>query len=287
MKIFADKEKELDFIASVWTFACVTKNAKVEYKNIDHRYKKQFGDSKKVIDSHRILFLEGRVDPGELIKIKWLLLLSRPAWLIEWAKESKQTEYAAISNLQSEDFFSTQDRFLDTTPPSPVEVLKWGLEHIERLRNKKKEDDEKFGKLVREILIPLGTMLAAFATIIIGSYFQQQSLDRQLDRQKELQTEQIQSQEKMQAATIQADKKLKAFELEFSSKQSSFSKFIRYLDQAFIYAEKKKPGAFRYSLNQAEKIYYNNFEFFLNDDNKKLWGMFISQTLNCESLKEL
>lgn len=56
----------------------------------------------------------------------------RPAWIRDLEDEASRLE--VIKALSVDDVFRSQFRTEKDAPPSTLEVLGWGLQHIERLR---------------------------------------------------------------------------------------------------------------------------------------------------------
>ncbi|MBD1999540.1 hypothetical protein H6G00_23495 [Leptolyngbya sp. FACHB-541] len=65
----------------------------------------------------------------------------RPAWIRDLEDEVSQLE--AIKELLIDDVFRSQFRTEKDAPPSTLEVLDWGLQHIERLRKANLEAREE------------------------------------------------------------------------------------------------------------------------------------------------
>jgi hypothetical protein len=65
----------------------------------------------------------------------------RSAWIRDFENEALQLE--AIEALSIDDVFRSQFRTDEDAPPSTLEVLDWGLQHIERLRKANLEAREE------------------------------------------------------------------------------------------------------------------------------------------------
>ena len=68
----------------------------------------------------------------------------RPAWIRDLEDQASQLE--AIKVLSVDDVFRSQFRPEKDAPPSTLEVLSWGLQHIERLRKANLEAREEMIK---------------------------------------------------------------------------------------------------------------------------------------------
>lgn len=277
---------QYDKLISIWTFSCVTSNPKIAYESLVYRYDFQtIDEAKNLVKTFKEMFLPGIIT-SELESIKAQFQTENakddkvndlPAWLIN--KGDAATREPIIQALDKDSFFSSQVRFSDTIPPSSVEVLKWGIEHIERFRKEKKEKQEKRKKDIKEMWLPVASVvLSLFAVSIAGlvPYWT-------AGKQEKLQADLINSQKELQKAHIDHEKILKYSELQVSSKQAGYSIFMKYLDDSYNNAAKNDSEALMNSLYQAELAYYDLEQFLKVQTN--LWKNFKEKTLGCDNLK--
>jgi hypothetical protein len=126
-----------------------------------------------------------------------------PSWLHNLTDEERKAKIEALSRS---DCFRSQFRTGDGEARSELAIIKWGLEHIERLRQAASEVSEARTRRWSALWIPLtSTALAALA--IVGGALQTSQSRR-------------------------ADFELKRYELSFAVRQASYAKFMQGLIQA-------------------------------------------------------
>ena len=90
-----------------------------------------------------------------------------PNWIRQISDETQRAE--VIESLTQDDVFRSQFRVSSGSPPSSLDILDWGLQHIDRLRKARYEQREKSSKtwqiyltiaaVTLPILSSLGTLL--------------------------------------------------------------------------------------------------------------------------------
>jgi AAA+ ATPase superfamily predicted ATPase len=87
-----------------------------------------------------------------------------PTWIreIEDAKKREQT----INGLTVNDVFRSQFRFEENAPRAPLQVIDWGLQHVDRLRKASFEAKDKSAKSWQMWLVFGASLLNIVATII-------------------------------------------------------------------------------------------------------------------------
>ena len=135
-----------------------------------------------------------------------------PSWLRD--KENHEARKTAIESLKSEDLFRNQFRPEANAPRAPVEIINWGLEHIERLRKANSEAREEKQKRVTSYWLPLISAITALLAVLGGSVSQTLSLRSQTE--------------------------LKYYEVELTPKREGYIDFVKSLDEAYANAEKHR-----------------------------------------------
>ena len=146
-KRIAIKEPDVfDILSATWILACNDENEIITYKGINDRLNlpKDY-DVKALIQSRGELFRKS-VPAHRLREWKDEMFTGchLPAWIrdIDDATERKK----AIENLSPDDVFRSQFRAGKDSPRSPVEIINWGLEHIDRLRKASVDAKEQSAK---------------------------------------------------------------------------------------------------------------------------------------------
>ena len=182
----------------------------------------------------------------------------RPSWIRDI--EDRATQRAAIDALTFEDVFRSQFRAERDAPKSPVEIIDWGLEHIDRLRKASIEAREEKGKRWANIRMPLLSLVIALAAVISSAYIQIRTNNTQAE--------------------------LKKYEVTFRTKQDAYSSFMRYVLTSFESAYKNDVDSLIGNLGRLETSYYT-IEPFLDDGKRgALWDQYQQFSYLCHKLRE-
>jgi hypothetical protein len=172
---------------------------------------------------------------------------SIPAWVFE--SDDPLDRRKAIESIRTDDVFKSQFRSPKSSlksGPSPIEVIDWGLEHLERLRRAEEERKESQWKWFKEGLIPILSVIVALGTVIITFYFQYQN--------------------------IQAQKEMKEYEVSFKPKQETYTSFVKAASAAFEYAFYGDKGNLQKSLSSMETNLFVMESLIKSDSGKlRLW----------------
>lgn len=125
--------EDLDLISAVWILACNDENHLITFEGIRERLglDEDF-DVRGLVHKRRELFRLG-APPGELED--WQAAMRNGTRLLSWIKVIPESgRSAAIDGLGQEDVFRSQFRAKRGTPKSEVQILTWGLDHIDRIR---------------------------------------------------------------------------------------------------------------------------------------------------------
>jgi hypothetical protein len=137
---------ELDLISTIWILASNDDNALITYRGLIHRLDlpKNY-DVKKLVASRPELF---RLGATENRVNEWKSLLLGGKGIPSWLKyiESDEERKAVIENLSPNDVFRSQFRTHSNAERSPIEIISWGLQHLDRLRKAKIEAKDSVAK---------------------------------------------------------------------------------------------------------------------------------------------
>jgi hypothetical protein len=165
-----DERDEFDILASIWVIASNDTNPIVFYETVYFRLSlSEKYNLKALIEKRGDLFRNHASQHRlEALKNRWLNEASdRPAWLLDGRTEAEQI--LKIHSLQTNDAFQSQFRgFEGDQSRSSLEVVDWGLQHIERLRKtflESREDKIKRWQLWSVMIL---TTLDLIVTIIVA-----------------------------------------------------------------------------------------------------------------------
>ncbi|MBG1270342.1 hypothetical protein [Nostoc sp. WHI] len=138
---------KFDVLSALWVLACNDPISIMSYNGIRYRLKLPADcDIESLVEERGELFRPGVPSRRlEEWKIAMQLQVSkRPAWIRDLEDEASQLN--AIEALSVDDVFRSQFRTEKDAPPSTLEILDWGLQHIERRRKANLEAREEVVK---------------------------------------------------------------------------------------------------------------------------------------------
>jgi hypothetical protein len=130
-------------LSATWILACNDETEMITYEGIKHRLNLQDDfDIKGLIQCRGELFRKGL--PRYRLK-EWKEAMlggrRRPSWILDIEDPSIQRQ--RIEALTADDIFRSQFRAEKDAPRSPIEIIDWGLQHIDRLRKASLEAREE------------------------------------------------------------------------------------------------------------------------------------------------
>jgi hypothetical protein len=135
---------KFDVFSALWVLTCNDPISIMSYNGIKYRLKLPADyDVEGLVEERGELFRPG-VPSRRLEEWKTAMqsqVSKRPAWIRDLEDEVSQLE--AIKGLSVDDVFRSQFRTEKDASPSTLEVLDWGLQHIERLRKANLEAREE------------------------------------------------------------------------------------------------------------------------------------------------
>lgn len=208
---------EAAILSAIWILACNDENPFLLYSSTRFRLGlPESYDLEELIKRHGELFRQ-KCPEFRLEEWKQDMLKGnrQPLWIRE-IKDNKERK-ALINSLEPKDVFRSQFRANANAPRSEINIIDWGLEHIERLRKAEIEAREGKWKKWKEVWIPLisifASILIAIGTILITSYWQKQNIETQ--------------------------KQIKELELTYKPKLEGYLSFLQTVDGSFDLAMKR------------------------------------------------
>jgi hypothetical protein len=160
------KPDVFDMLSATWVLSCNDENPIITYEGLRHRLNADSSfDVKALVASRGDLFRRG-APRRRLEAWKEQMRADRhlPSWIREVTEDALRQKL--IEGLSSDDVFRCQFRAEDAAPKAPLEVLNFGLEHIDRLRKVHYEAREKSAKSWQMWLVVGVGLLNIAATII-------------------------------------------------------------------------------------------------------------------------
>ena len=126
---------KFDILSALWVLTCNDPISIMTYQGIKYRLNLPADyDIESLVEERGELFRPGI--PSRRLE-EWKAAMQsqvskRPAWIRDFSDE--QSQLKIIEALSVDDVFRSQFRTEKDAPPSTLEIIDWGLQHIERLR---------------------------------------------------------------------------------------------------------------------------------------------------------
>jgi hypothetical protein len=132
----SDRTDELDLVSVAWIVASNDENSIITYEGIRYRLGLPPDyDVKRLIRKRPELFRPG-ANPDQFEA--WTKDMREGRRLPSWIRAKPEAERAAsVAALSSDDVFRSQFRANRNAERSPIEIISWGLEHLDRVRKAK------------------------------------------------------------------------------------------------------------------------------------------------------
>jgi hypothetical protein len=181
---------------------------------------------------------------------------------LAWFRESESTQHrdAKINALTAEDGFRSQFRAGEIAPRSPIEIIEWGLQHVERLRKTDAEAQEQKTKKWASLWVPILSSVIALTAVISGAYLQIRNNRTQVE--------------------------LKRYEVTYRGKQESYASFMKYLFGAFEGASKRNNDLLVKSLDGIEATYVAIEPLIRNSEREEIRQRYQQFTAFCYDIRD-
>ncbi|MBV6395674.1 MAG: hypothetical protein HFACDABA_01253 [Anaerolineales bacterium] len=159
-----------DILSAVWILASNDENEIITYEGIKNRLNLPANYKvKELIQSRGELFRKG-VPASRLREWKEEMRTGRhlPAWIKDIDDLTEKRK--AIEDLIPDDVFRSQFRAGKDSPQSPIEIINWGLEHIDRLRKANIDAREQSAKRWEIWLLFAIGILNIIVTVVVAFF---------------------------------------------------------------------------------------------------------------------
>ncbi len=175
--MFADKNgkniqhEQFDTVAAVWILASNDENPEISYRGLRQRLRLSEDVNERQLVARRGELFRLAIPQSRLeeLRARYKAGKQLPSWLRELPVVERA---AAIDELTVDDFFRSQFRSDAGASRSPIEVVDWGLKHIDRLRSAFVEKEESKVKLWSGKWIPLASTTLAVIALVTSTYMQ-------------------------------------------------------------------------------------------------------------------
>jgi hypothetical protein len=158
-----------DILSATWILACNDENNILTYEGL--RYRLGLAESypiSELVKKRRDLF---RLEIPKSQLAEWKEEMARGQRLPVWIREKNLDQRAnVIASLSSADGFRSQFRAGTRAEKSDINILDWGLQHIERLRKAQLDINQKSAKSWQMWLVFVVSFLNILVTLALGIY---------------------------------------------------------------------------------------------------------------------
>jgi hypothetical protein len=252
-----ERPDDFDILSATWIMSCNDENPIITYRGIAFRICCDEDRAKSLVRSRPELFRPGA--PSNRVETwKEALLQGKqlPSWLREIEAQDLREE--AVAQLGPSDVFRNQFRAGRDSPRCDLQVIDWGLQHIERLRKADSDAREEKVRRWTTIVIPALSLLIALLSIGATTYMQYETL-------------QTQSVNSIYQVTIQP-------------KQANYASLMSSLFSAFEAAIAPDPARMYTYIDEVEKSIYAVEPFLDERHREELWEEFQSFQSFCAAL---
>lgn len=258
-----DTTNQLDILCSIWILACNDVNPQITYQGISSRLglADDF-DVRALVHSRGELFLK-QTPQSQLDNWKAEMKQNKhlPTWIRNIQDSNSRTE--KINSLTSTDVFRSQFRSEANSSRSDIEIINWGLQHIDRLRKAELETKQERTRFFTSVVIPIFSTVVAIIAVVSSFYVQYTNNQNQ---------------------TI-----LKHYEVELKPKQDAYSNFMIEVSNLFFASYQNDSihnsiEDYNKSLYKLEGSYYLLEPFLQNEERDTIWKKYKSFSAMCTSM---
>jgi hypothetical protein len=155
-----------DILSATWVFACNDENSIITYEGLRYRLALRPSFDIKGLVKKRTDLFRLRIPPGQLTAWKEEMRQRRrlPVWIQAMPRDAQE---AAIEAISVDDGFRSQFRSEAVAPRSDLEILRWGLAHVESLRKAHYEANTAIAKSWQMWLVVIIGLVNIAATVAV------------------------------------------------------------------------------------------------------------------------
>ncbi|MDT4898058.1 MAG: hypothetical protein QOH25_3135 [Acidobacteriota bacterium] len=264
-KMESEVSDDLDILSSIWIFSCNVDDPIIMYEVVENRINPPASVNVRELVHSRGELFRRTIPPHRLEAWKQEMLKGKHLPSLLRNIEDEPLRKKKIEAITSDDVFTNQYRVdsSDNAPLAPVEILDWGLKHIDRLREARIEKREESYRKWGSKWLPLLSTLVALVTVVSTGYFQNEN--------------------------IQTQARLKYYEVELKPKQEGYDQFMGSVIRAGDNAFKNDHTALTHALTDMELAYYKLIPF-LEEKNKTrsdlMWEKLQQFTALCYKIED-
>lgn len=243
-----------DTLSAIWILSCLDEDPIITFAGIANRTGLSDEEARRLVASRRDLFRPG-VSESRLAawKEKVRAGKNRAAWILEI--EGAEQQDKAIAAISIRDVFRNQFRVTAGAPKCSIEIISWGLNHIDLIRKSastvREEKQRKWGTVILPTVALLVTMFVSVSSLIL----QWKISDNQRSQ--------------------------KYYEVNFKPKQESYAAFFVALNDAANACAGADEARALTHINKMETAYFSLDPFFDENARRSIFLKFVEFTNVC------
>ena len=252
----ASSVKDEDLLPAIWILSCNDENPIMTYRGIAARIGTSETDAQRLIGAHRELFRPG-ILPSRLNSWKERMRAGRnlPGWLLEIADLEEQK--SAIDGLSPKDVFRNQFRVEDGAPKCSIEIINWGLSHLDLMAKRAATAREEKLKRIGTVILPIGAILVSLLVALAAQW--------------------------MQWKTSNDQRALKFYEVNFKPKQENYAAFMSAFNEATVACTSESSQNALVQVNRMESAYFALEPFFDDESRAAVFSKYVQFSKLCEA----
>ena len=251
-----DVADQLDILCSIWILASNDENPLITYEGLKYRLglPEDF-DIHSLVHNRSELFRkttpQNRLDDWkkEMLQGKRL-----PSWVS--SIENKEEREMRINELSVNDVFRSQFRVSSNSPKSDINIINWGLEHIDRLRKAKLEKKQERNRVLATVVVPILSLFIAVSSVFFSFLNNQNQTS------------------------------LRRYEVELKPKQEGYVNYMKAISESFFSAQANDRKKILQSLNDTENSLYILEPFLPLKERNRIWNQYQQFSQTCYKIAE-
>jgi hypothetical protein len=253
--VSAEKFDE-DLLPAIWILSCNDENPIITYRGIALRIGITEAEAKKLVSERRELFRPGiRLSRLNSWKDRMRAGKNLSGWLLEIADVDERRK--AIDALSPNDVFRNQFRVEDGAPKCSIEIINWGLSHLDLIRKNAAMAREERLKRWGTVILPTGAILVSLVVALTAQALQWKASNDQ--------------------------RSLKFYEVNFKPKQENYAAFMSAFNEAILACASADQQKALVQMNRMETAYFSLDPFFDDESRKSIFSKFVQFSKLCDA----
>jgi len=238
-----------DILCSIWILACNDDNPQITYQGIFYRLGLPEDFPLQDLIAFRGELFRKQTTNSLLEAWKEEMRIGKkiPSWIRD-SDKTNEIKKELIEKLTIQDVFRSQFRTGAESARSEIEIIDWGLQHIERLRNFDLDSKKEATRIFTSIVVPILSTVVAIIAVVSSFYVQYQSNKSQIF--------------------------LKHYEVELKPKQEGYTNFMKSLSKSFYYAHEMNKGSMEHEFDNIENSFYSIEPFLSSTERLGIWNKY-------------